>query len=208
MPQINTRSSKPTLAVLALALASLALAACGSSSKSSSSTTATASASTSTAGGTKDARGRFSELRECLQKNGVTPPKFTPGQRPPGGGFLGGSGGAGGPQLPKGMTRAQYEAVLKKCGGDFTRGGGFAGIGSRFGSPAAKEALDKFAACMRENGVNVPSPNTSGKGPVFNTKGLNPSSAQFKEAESKCRPDLQGAFRARPGGGAAPGTSG
>ena len=31
------------------------------------------------------------------------------------GGFLGGA--AGGPQLPKGVTRAQYEAAIKKCGG-------------------------------------------------------------------------------------------
>jgi hypothetical protein len=207
MPQITRTSSRPVLAVLMLALASVALAACGGSSKSSSTTTATASASTSTAGGTKGAQGRFTELRECLQKNGVTLPKFNPGKRPsPGsGGFLGGSGGAGGPQLPKGMSRAQYEAVLKKCGGDFGRGGGFRGLGSRFSSPAVKEGLDKFATCMRQNGVNVPSPNTSGKGPVFNTKGLNTSSATFREAESKCRSDLQGAFRARPGGVAAPG---
>ena len=34
---------------------------------------------------------------------------------------------------------------------------------------------------MRENGVNLPAPNTSGNGPVFNTKGIDTSSATFKQ---------------------------
>ena len=53
---------------------------------------------------------------------------------------------------------------------------------------------------MRENGVNLPAPNTSGKGPVFNTKGINTSSTAFKSAESKCRSDLGAAA----GGGGPP----
>jgi len=58
---------------------------------------------------------------------------------------------------------------------------------------------------MRENGVNVPPPNTSGKGPIFSVKGLNTASAQFKAAESKCSVQLQGA---RPGGGPPGGPAG
>jgi hypothetical protein len=184
------------------------LAACGSSSKSSSTGTGTNAAATTSTSGTPPATGpsgqargqfgkRFSALRECLQKNGITLPKRTPGQRPKGGagGFLG--VGAGAPPLPKGVTRAQYEAALKKCGG-----GGFAGGagGARFKSPAFKAALTKFASCMRENGVHVPAPNTSGSGPVFNTKGINTASAQFKTAEMKCQSVLRGAFRGGAGG--------
>jgi hypothetical protein len=103
--------------------------------------------------------------------------------------------------LPKGVTRAQYEAVLKKCGG-----GNFAGgAGRRFNSPAFKAALAKFASCMRENGVNMPAPNTSGSGPIFSSKGLNTSSPQFQAAEVKCRSDLRTAFRRGAGaGGKAP----
>jgi hypothetical protein len=59
---------------------------------------------------------------------------------------------------------------------------------------------------MRENGVNVPEPNTSGNGPVFGTKGLNTSSAQFRAAEAKCRVDLRSAFFGA--GGGASGASG
>ncbi len=208
MPQIKTnRYKSPAAAAVALLLASLLLAACGGSSKASSSTSTTASASTSTTGGLGGARaGRFAALRECLQKNGITLPQRTPGtRRPPGvGGFLGGAGA--GPTLPKGVTRAQYEAALKKCGGGFAGHG----TGARFSSPAFKAALAKFATCLRQNGVNVPSPNTSGKGPIFNTKGLNTASAQFRTAEAKCRTALIGAFRRGPGagvpGGGAPGS--
>ena len=66
---------------------------------------------------------------------------------------------------------------------------------------------------MRENGVNVPTPNISGNGPVFSTKGLDTSSAKFRAAEQKCssllriaRPGAQGAPPAagQSGPGAAP----
>jgi len=191
---------------VALLLVSLGLAACGSSS----STTATTSASTGTTGA--KGAGRFTAVRECLQKEGITLPKRTSGQkRPPGGagGFLGGGAGTGGaagaPQLPKGVTRAQYEAALKKCGG-----GSFAGRGgaARFDSPTFKAALTKFATCMRQNGVNVPAPNTSGKGPVFDTKGIDTSSSQFKTAEAKCQSDLSGAFKRGTGAGGSPNANG
>lgn len=219
MSHLNSNRRKPAAsaaaAVLVLLLACLGLAACGSSSGSSSGTTS-ASASTTTTGtagaaGTKGANsGRFAAMRECLQKNGITLPQRTPDQRrPPGaaGGFLGGGGGGtGGPQLPKGVTRAQYEAALKKCGG-----GNFAGRGrggTRFKSPAFQAALAKFATCLRKNGVNVPAPNTSGNGPVFDTKGIDTSSAKFKAAEAKCQSDLRTAFRRGAGAGGSGGGSG
>jgi hypothetical protein len=208
MPHIKKSRRNPagatksaTAAVLALLLACLGLAACGGSSKGSS-TSANAAAASASASGAQTGpagprAGRFKALRECLQKNGISLPSRTPGaRRPPGiGGFL---GGAGGPQLPKGVTRAQYEAAIKKCGG-----GAFAGgAGGRLKNPAYRQALANFATCMRENGVNVPAPNTSGNGPIFNTKGLNTTSSQFKTAETKCSGDLRSAFR--PGAGASP----
>jgi len=205
MSHLNRKRRKPAAAaVLVLLLACIGLAACGSSSKSSStSTNASAATTTGTTGAKGPNAGRFAAMRECLQKNGITLPKRTPGQKRPSGGaggFLGGGGGAaGGPQLPKGVTRAQYEAAIKKCGG-----GAFIGSGSRITSPAFKQGLVKFATCMRENGVNVPAPNTSGNGPIFNTKDINTASAQFRTAESKCRSDLQSTFRRGSGTGGAP----
>jgi hypothetical protein len=194
MHRIKTMSL-PAAAALPLLLAALLLAACGGSSGS-----ATGAAATSSAGGSTNAApgggpngGRFAAVRECLQKNGITLPRRTPGQpRPQGGGLL---GGGGTPPLPSGVTKAQYEAALKKCGAGAFRGG------ARLNSAAFKAALPKFAACMRENGVTLPAPNTSGNGPVFDVKGVNTSSAQFKGAQAKCQPIMTAARRqAGPGG--------
>ncbi len=203
MPQIISSTSRRTTAtaIVLAVLASIVLAACGSSSKGSTTTSTNASATTPATGATTPGAraGRFTAVRECLQKNGITLPKRTPGQRP-GGGFL---GGGAGPTLPQGVTKAQYEAALKKCGG-FSRGG-FAGGRGFLTSPGAKQALAKFAACMRENGVSIPAPNTSGKGAIF--EGVDTSSPKFAAAEAKCRADLLGAFHARPGAAAGPGAA-
>jgi len=77
--------------------------------------------------------------------------------------------------------------------------GHFKRAGARVSSPAFKAALTKFATCLRQNGVNFPLPNTSGKGPIFSAKGVDIRSAKFKAAEVKCRGDLLHAFRAQRG---------
>lgn len=194
MPHIDTRRG-PASAIALIVLAALALSACGGSSGSSSA--ASASASTSTA--TSSARGgRLTALRECLQKDGITLPK-----RGASGQSQGGPGGllGGGSQLPKGVTRAQFEAALKKCGGLRPGAGRFGSGGGarRLESPVLKAAIARFAACMRANGIAVPTPNTTGTGPIFDTKGLNTGSAAFKAGESKCSATLRGAFRGPPG---------
>jgi hypothetical protein len=199
MSHINIHRRKPAAAVLVLVLAALLLAACGgSSSTTSSSTVPSASTSTTPGGGAGAGGGRFSALRECLQKQGITLPRRSPGT--PGTGGLLGSGSGQGPTLPSGVSRAQFEAATKKCGGaNFARGG------RARNNPARTSALTAFAACMRTNGVNLPAPNTSGKGPVFNTSGLNTNSAQFKGAQAKCASALQGALAGgRAGGGVPP----
>jgi hypothetical protein len=58
--------------------------------------------------------------------------------------------------------------------------------------PAVAAALEKFAACIRENGVNLPPPDTTG-GRIFDTSHLDTSSPQFKAAETKYNGVLKGA---------------
>jgi hypothetical protein len=211
MSNISIKRRMPALAVLlSLLIASLGLIACGGSS-SGGSTSSTASTTTAAAQSGGRNAGRFTALRECLKKEGINLPQRTPGSRAPGsrrapgaggGPFGGGNGGA--QQLPKGVTRAQLQTAMRKCGG-----GTFGGGGARANNPAFKQSLAKFATCMRQNGVKVPAPNTSGNGPVFSTKGLDTHSKAFMAAETKCQSLLRGSFR-RGGGapGGAPGAGG
>jgi len=197
MSNDTLRATKPrALGLLAAVLAVgavLALAACGGS-------TATgaknASASTSTPASGKDRR---AALRECLEKQGVKLPSAPSGGAqqgsPPTGGGSGFTPPAGG--APSGTSQSKLQEAFRKCGGGSFPGGARPGNSSAF-----KASLTKFAQCMRENGVSLPAPNTSGKGPVFDTKGIDTSSSSFKSAQSKCRSQLKGGFGA---GGPPPG---
>ncbi len=229
MPHIRTPSRKPASKAPSIALATalvtaaLGLAACGGSSSTSSQTSANAAATsasattTDTTGTTTTAttppgsstgspgvppagrpnRLRFTAMRACLAKKGIVLPQRTPG--------VPGLSGGGAQQLPKGMTRAQLAEALKSCGGPGFAGGRFGGGfrrgGRSFDNPRFHKALENFATCMRQNGVDVGEPNTSGKGPIFDTKGISTGSPQFRAASTKCRTALFDAVphRATPG---------
>jgi cytochrome c556 len=143
-------------------------------------------------------RARFKQLRECLQKNGVTLGKREPGRTGP---------GAGPPARgtpPRATNRTQLGAAMKKCATSVGGFGGLVGGGRRLDNPALRRTLAKFAACMREHGVNLPEPNTSGTGPVFNPSAVDTAGATFRAAQAKCRGDLVGLIHAHPGGAPPP----
>jgi hypothetical protein len=193
------RTSRLALALCA-ALACVAVAACGSSKGSagtaarpsastSGSTSSTGASGASGASGPAGPVGRFSALRECLAKNGVTLPHPPGGRGGPGAFFLG-----AGPRAPRAFApakRAQLQAAMKKCGapGRLRFGPRFRRFGPNplSNSPAFKQALTKYAACLRANGVTVPTPNFSGNGPVFDTAHINTAGARFRNAQIKCR---------------------
>lgn len=209
MPRTTTPIWRISPAALALAVAALVLAACGgSSSKTGSSTSARAGASaasapaattptapsaTKTTPATPQA-GRFAALRACIEKAGIPLPPLRPGTPPAD--VLGG----GASKLPPGVSRAQLQAAVSKCTGGSQAGSGLAAGGLK--SPAVKAALTAFTGCMRQHGVNLPPPNTSGKGPVFATAGLHASATQLHDAQLACTPALTRALRTQPGGSA------
>jgi hypothetical protein len=194
----------PALAVT-IALVGLVVAACGSSSNTGSSTTTGSGSAAAAAGGANSAT--RSKLAACLKSHGVTLPSRPAGarRRPPGGGygagapgfFFGGGGGnrSGAPGAGR-FNNPKFRAALQACGG------------GRFPQRRAslnKAAITKFTACVKQHGYNLPTPNVSGKGPVF------PAAIQrnkkFQAAAKACASDLRPQGAAAGGaGGASPGS--
>jgi hypothetical protein len=114
------------------------------------------------------------------------------------------AGGAATSTAPRSSTQSATHGTQSTTPGIAPpRGGrGFArpgGAGPRTVNPAFRQGLAKFATCLKQNGVDVPNPNASGKGPIFSTKGIDTKSAKFRAATMKCRNILIGAFRRPPG---------
>ena len=186
-----------------------ALAACGSSS-SSSSTTASASASASTSGaaaGGAAGSARRGQLVSCLKAHGVTLPSRPAGAPPAGGGTGTGTGtgttttprrgflfGGGGANITPAM-RAAFQA----CGARF----GFGAGGGAFRGRISHTAINNFVACVKKNGYpQMPSPNFSGKGPIF-PRSVE-TNAKFQAASRTCQHLL---IPSRPSGGSSGSTS-
>lgn len=192
----NAAATRPTTAAAAASAATTkaggtgtaagtAGASAGSGSSSSASGTAAAGSSSSATSG--EFAARLAAVRTCIQKSGVT---LSPR----------GSGGPSSmfrnPRLPKGMTRSQYAEVLRKCGTGLAGGAGALAKRRLFDNTRFSQALVVFADCLRRNGVPVPPPNTSGKGPVFDTRGLDTTSPKFRQARQQCRGTLLQALHA------------
>lgn len=179
MRELDLPLPRGRLITVAASLALLLVAGCGGSSSSSSSSSP--GPPSGAPGGTRRAA-----LRACLKQQGVNVP-----QRPAGGGGPFGGGAQG--QM---LANPRFRAALQKCGGR-------PGAGRfRRNNPAYRQGLTTFAACMRTNGIDLPAPNTSGRGPIFRLGKLNSADPKFKTALGKCRPLLQ--FRR--GGGGGPGS--
>ena len=188
----NPRHSLLLTALVAVGV-SVGVAACGGSSKNSS-TRAAASAGAVQSGASARAGQRSGRARAAgrASPRSVNASKRTasrcrsahPVRLPAAASRGGGVGGA--QQLPNGVTREKFEAAMKKCG---VPQGRFGATG-RFNGTRRAAALTKFASCMREHGINLPTPNTSGGGPVFNTKGLDTAAPQFRAALATCRSEL------------------
>jgi hypothetical protein len=187
------------LLFLAPALAALTLSACGASS---SSDTTGATGTVASTG----QRGAFmnDEVRACLQQQGVQLPDRPQGGQgdggPPAGGLPGGTGG----QPPQGYgppggggggmsdsERQKFQDALKKCGVDF---GDRAGGG--FGRPDTSNAdyrarVKAYVACVRQNGFDLPDPNFSGDGPIFDPQKVDQSDKTFQAASAKCQDKLR-----------------
>jgi len=174
---LRTHHSKvlPALVLLVLVLPALALSACGGGGS------ATAASSDSNARDTARLK-----LQQCLRDNGVDIP--APGQ------------GANGARRVFGNTATRDK--LRKA----LRGPCKKYASSAFGNITPQQrqefqdAFVKFSACMRQNGVDVPTPNFNGGGPGGRgTVRRLRNTPKFQAAFKKCQSNLPGG--GRPGGG-------
>jgi hypothetical protein len=161
----------------------IAAVGCGSSSSGGSNGTTTTAAAN-----------RRDQVAECMRKQGVNFPNRPAGasgptgSRGPGGGgggaggFLfgggGGGGGAGGPGFQNDPT---FQAAAKKCGLNFNRQARFTD------NTQFRTSINKFVACVRKNGYDMPAANFSGNGPVFNASKVNRNDPKFVKAAQKCQ---------------------
>lgn len=184
----------------------------GGSGAAASSTIAAAGTVTNAAGASDRAA-----LQDCLREQGVelpTPPAgagrppqgdgppqgaaTTPDGPPQGDGAPGDSqggppsGGRGGGFFGRDLSAAErrrMEAAFETCGARF--GGGVGGPGGgvpggRGGRPDAA-ALARFVACVRRNGYDLPDPNISGDGPVFDDSAVDRDDPAFVRASRACQ---------------------
>jgi hypothetical protein len=212
----DVRSRRVAVALVTL-VAGGALAACGSSSSSSgsatSSTTAAASSGSSSGSGTSTTGGgpnsaRRAQLVSCLKSHGVTLPARPAGAgAPPGGGAPPAGGGSGTGTTGTSTTprrgfffggggarniSPKLQAAFKACGANF----GFRGGAGGFRGRISHTAITSFVTCVNQHGYKLPSPNFSGKGPIF-PQSIE-SNAKFQAAAKACQHLL---IPARPSGG-------
>lgn len=185
------------LLVMGAVLAALVVTGCGGSSDGSTSADTAASTSGQTeAGGTPPAGGPGGfeiddEAQACLEEQGVELPEMGAGGPPEG--APSGEPPQGGP--PEGFEGGEeMQKAFEECGIEAPQGGGPGG--SPTDSPEFEESIEDYVACVRENGYDLPDPNLSGEGPVFDESEVDQTDPAFKAASEQC----QSLIAAPPGG--------
>lgn len=203
-----------TVATLGVVLVALAVGACGGGDASSSAGTGTSGSDSASSGRAEPGNGFMSaEVRECLKKAGVDLPQAPQGAGegptgtvPEGGGPPSGALPQGGDGPPSGAPpeggfsgqggnlsqrdREALQAALKKCGVD-VRPGQAGGRAPDIDDAAYQQRVRDYVACVRDNGYDLPDPDFSGNGPVFDDKEVDRNSQAFQTASRKCQDRLR-----------------
>lgn len=148
------------------------------------------------------------KLQSCLKQRGVTlptlpsggrgtrtdgaPPAGAPGGGLPGAGPTGGGRGAGGPGGTDAAEREKFRAALEACGAEAPAGGRRRGDRPDVDDAAYRESITAYVACVRKNGFDLPDPDFSGDGPIFDPDEVDQSDATFRKASAACRSTLRG----------------
>ena len=175
-----------TLAIAGLLAASVVVAGCGGSGSAASSG---ASASTSSDNDREAAR---LKLNQCLRQQGVNVPDTG-----------GAGGGGGGAQLSEADREKRRIAIEGPCKEFQSSAGGNLTDEQR---QEFQDAFTKFAACMRQNGVDVPDPTAGGGGGAGGggiRRLLDQDDPKVKAATTACQDQLPQRGQGGPRGGGA-----
>jgi hypothetical protein len=58
-------------------------------------------------------------------------------------------------------------------------------------SSAYRDSVNRYVACVKQNGYDLPAPNLSGNGPIFDPSKVNRDDPRFQAASQKCQQFLQ-----------------
>ncbi|MGE4425724.1 MAG: hypothetical protein AB7G37_04635 [Solirubrobacteraceae bacterium] len=89
--------------------------------------------------------------------------------------------------------REKLQKAMEACG---SRMGGRSAGGQRGGRPAVRDAdyrerVKAYATCVRKNGYDLPDPDFSGDGPIFDPDEVDQSDAKFRRASAACQTELR-----------------
>jgi hypothetical protein len=193
--------TRPVVLATALAALLLVVAAVASGCGSSSSTDGVAALddasttigddATPAAADTEDPQEAALEWAKCMRENGIDVPDPEVDEN---GRVRLGIG-------PEGVADEAFEKARDECGTPF--GGQGPPQLTDEQRQEMQETLLEFAACMRENGVDMPDPDFSGSGGMMRFRagvaGIDPQSETFRKAQQACQDILEDAFAGGPG---------
>jgi hypothetical protein len=159
-----------TLIVVALGLL-LGLAACGGRAKNNGIASASGAKASSSAAPSPTSSANLQEqllqYAKCMRAHGIDMPDPQ---------VAGGRVTFG---MKAGQNQAKLDAAQRACKQYAPNGGQAPSM-----SPEMLEQARKYAACMRQHGVNMPDPSSDGG---MRVNGVNPNDPTFKAAEQACR---------------------
>lgn len=119
-------------------------------------------------------------LDNCLKKRGIADPEDV--TRPSGQELaIPGLQNVGGLRVPRGSTKARFEAALSKCGA------GSLHVGPRpITSPVLQRKILELRTCLAANGFDLPAPTFAGTAPVLNTSHVDIESARWRATVMGC----------------------
>lgn len=122
----------------------------------------------------------FGDLNACLEAHGIAHPEVSTSAVDAERSIPALLGVAGIP-VPDGVTNAQYEAALKRCGVTNVHAGRVP-----ITSPLLKSRVASIVSCLAKNGYTLPAPNFIGPGPVVDTTGIDLGSARWRATAMGC----------------------